>query len=51
MSLLQEFIVYFWLVPVVFQIFLPLALLGGWFATKLVGVFRGKPLPAAVLQS
>ena len=30
MSLLQETIVYLWLVPVVTQIFIPLAMLIGW---------------------
>jgi hypothetical protein len=51
MSLQQEVIVYLWLAPVVLQICLPLALLGGWFATELLRLLRGKPLPVKALQS
>jgi len=52
MSLLQEYIVYFWLIPVVFQICLPLAILAGWFAIKALGVFiLKKPIPAKAIQS
>jgi hypothetical protein len=51
MLLLQENIVYFWLIPVAFQICLPLVISGGWFATKSLGFLLKKPIPALALQS
>ncbi|WP_169309355.1 hypothetical protein [Desulforhopalus sp. IMCC35007] len=52
MSLLQENIVYFWLIPVVFQICIPLAMLGGWLINKTLGVFLHKNLnPPLLLKS
>jgi ABC-type maltose transport system permease subunit len=36
MSLLQETIVYIWLIPVVAQIIIPLAMLVGWSITKVL---------------
>ncbi len=52
MSFLQENILYFWLLPVAFQICLPLAMFLVWcFARVLVGVFKlNKPAPAPVFQ-
>jgi hypothetical protein len=44
MSLLQETIVYIWLIPVVAQIILPLAMLVGWLVKKvLISQFGSKP--------
>jgi hypothetical protein len=47
MSLIQENIVYFWLIPVVFQICIPLAMLAGWLISKTLGMLLLKnPKPA-----
>jgi len=52
MSLLQEYIVYLWLIPVVFQICLPLVMLGGWFVIKLLkAILLRKPITPKALQS
>jgi hypothetical protein len=51
MTLLQENIVYFWLIPVVFQICLPLTIMGGSFARTLMGFLLRKPMPATALQN
>jgi hypothetical protein len=42
MSLLQENIVYIWLLPVVAQIFIPLAMLVGWSIQKALNILFGK---------
>ena len=42
MSLLQETIVYFWLIPVVAQIIIPLAMLVGWSIKKVLNILSGE---------
>lgn len=51
MSLVQENILYFWLIPVAFQIFLPLAMFLGWCFARALGVLKlNTPAPAPALQ-
>jgi len=52
MALLQEYIVCLWLIPVVFQICLPLVMLGGWFVIKLLkAILLRKSITPNALQS
>ena len=46
MSLLQENIVYFWFIPVVIQICIPLFMLVGWSVKKVFNIlFTAKAVP------
>lgn len=55
MSLLQETIVYIWLIPVVAQIIIPLAMLMGWAGKNVLSNLFGKrsvssPIARSVLK-
>jgi len=52
MALLQETIVYLWLIPVVTHIIIPLVMLVGWSMKNVLNVFLSKRLaPVAITGS